>query len=144
MAAVPCSVELHRSSSTQLEWYFHRKHAHYKVQMYNNKKKALKNLMDRKKENPLLRGGGWIISYEWALALITTRKTITIKMQLIFVSAIYSTRNSHSRFPPAPERNAANRMECRSSKRLINKTKQQNIFGKWRFHGNESSLMENK
>lgn len=100
--------------------------------------------MDRKKENPLLRGGGWIISYEWALALITTRKTITIKMQLIFVSAIYSTRNSHSRFPPAPERNAANRMECRSSKRLINKTKQQNIFGKWRFHGNESSLMENK
>lgn len=87
MAAVPCSVELHRSSSTQLEWYFHRKHAHYKVQMYNNKKKALKNLMDRKKENPL-REGGWIISYEWALALITTRETITIKMQLIFVSAI--------------------------------------------------------
>ena len=47
------------------------------------KKKALKNLMDRKKENPLLRGGEWIISYEWALALITTRETITIKMQLI-------------------------------------------------------------
>ena len=39
--------------------------------------------MDRKKENLLLRGGGWIISYEWALALITTRETITIKMQLI-------------------------------------------------------------